>query len=229
MGFCSNCGTQWVETQTFCSKCGKTLPQKRSASDDSSSEDSNSNNVPIHVGEQKSEYTSSTGSSGFVTPDEVMIYSLKNGVALNLISGEGWKKEDAIITNKRLYYNDKTGILSIFRREEIVDLDDISGSKILEIKPIGLIVFAIVEVIVSLLFKPFLDNIDIIGVGIGGFSVFLAFLFATVLVVMYFVLKRSFLQIEYAGGSIRFSVKKYGLDKVRVFQRQIYAIRKENE
>lgn len=30
-------------------------------------------------------------------------------------------------------------------------------------------------------------------------------------------------RIDYAGGSIRFSVKKYGLNNVRVFQRSIFA------
>ena len=43
------------------------------------------------------DYVSTTGASGFVAEDEQIVYSLKNGTALNLISGEGWKKENTAI------------------------------------------------------------------------------------------------------------------------------------
>ena len=41
-------------------------------------------------------------------------------------------------------------------------------------------------------------------------------------IVLFFIVKKSHLRIEYAGGNINFSVKKYGLANVREFQRQIY-------
>lgn len=159
MGFCSNCGAQWVETQTFCAKCGKTLPHKQPTNSNPSAEAGNSGNAKVFVIEGQPEYTSSTGSRGFVSPDEVFRYSLKNGVILNLISGEGWKKEDAIITNKRLYYNGKiiklVGGLSVYRGEAIADLDDITGTKIVEEKPVWRIALAILSLIFGLFILTF--------------------------------------------------------------------------
>ena len=56
---------------------------------------------------------------------------------------------------------------------------------------------------------------------------------AVVLVILFFIKSKSYLRIEYAGGHIGFSVKKYGLNNVRAFQRQIYVekerIRRERQ
>ena len=60
-----------------------------------------------------------------IDKNERLVFSLKNGNLQNIISGEGVKNETALITDKRLYYSNKTGIVNIVSHEEKVDLEDI--------------------------------------------------------------------------------------------------------
>ena len=174
--------------------------------------------VPDAVSVSAPVYTSSTGASGFVNAGEGGFYSLRNGGFINVISGEGFVKEDAILTDKRLYYSARSGILEVTSREEIVNISDITGTKIAEYKPYSFLVFA------ALLFLVFLITMA----NDYSFSPIFAVL-SIILVVLFIFLKKTFLRIEYAGGNIHFSVKKYGLANVRQFQRQIYIAKEKFE
>lgn len=164
---------------------------------------------PVSVG-ASSDYVSSTGATGFVDPSEKAICSLKNGYGLNLIAGEGWKSEDSVITDKRLYYYGDQGIISKVKQEEIVDLEDITGVSITYFRPWIFVIMGALLAIVGLVVKETMLRAVFLGSGFG-FLLFFA------------ILSKAFLKIEYAGGAIRFSVKKYGLNNVRVFQRCIFA------
>ena len=48
---------------------------------------------------------------------------------------------------------------------------------------------------------------------------------ALVLYIAYHLAKKSHLKIEYAGGTIYFSVKKYGKENIRKFQKSIYIVK----
>ena len=86
---CKNCGTQVNDGVKFCTGCGKPISPE------------GANNVVVPSGE----YNFSTGAKGFVDTNENGAYSLRNGLLMNYISGEGFVKEDAVITNRRLYYS----------------------------------------------------------------------------------------------------------------------------
>lgn len=140
-------------------------------------------------------YVSSTGAKGFIEPDEHIICGLKNGIALNLLSGEGFTKEDAVVTNKRLYYNGKVGLfssgssgifngdnaginlaalqqssgsgLSNYRVEEVVDLEDITEVNIVKSTPWGIFIWGVFMSILDIVVDVLSDHAinELIGGG----------------------------------------------------------------
>ena len=197
---CPGCGMDLEDDAKFCIRCGQSLV--------------NSNTPQGKAGS----YTSSTGATGFIGSSEGGSFSLKNGRFMNILSGEGFVKEDAIITDRRLYYSARSGLININSREEVIDIADITGTKITDYKPYSLFILAGIFALAG-----------IIMAGISPIMILLGFLLAIILVAVFFIAKKSHLRIEYAGGNINFSVKKYGLQNVRAFQRQIYIAKEQIE
>jgi hypothetical protein len=184
----------------FCFRCGANMAEVMT----------NGATQPTQTG---AVYTSSTGATGFVGSTEGGSFSLKNGRFMNILSGEGFVKEDAIITDRRLYYSARSGLVNINSREEVVDIADITGTKITDFKPYSLFIYAGLVFLIALILN---------GITHEGWMTMIGLLLAGILVATFFIAKKSHLRIEYAGGNINFSVKKYGLQNVRAFQRQIY-------
>ena len=199
---CSNCGAEIGEETKFCEKCGTPVQEMAGR---------NQEDVVMSEGGKK--YKSSTGAKGFVVENEGGSFSLKNGWTANILAGEGLLREDAIITNKRLYYNYNRGIITKVKKECIVDIDDITGTEITDMQPRGCIVLAILSLLLFIIIGALQGEGSWFGLGI---------VMAVIFTCLYFILKQAFLVIQYAGGSIRFSVKFYGLANVRAFQRRIY-------
>ncbi|MBE6709047.1 MAG: zinc ribbon domain-containing protein [Ruminococcaceae bacterium] len=201
MRICTSCGHNNSDTAAFCALCGNPLVAGPADNSDYTQQndrinfDFSENNV-------------------FVSNDEYVVATLKNGIVNNILSGEGIKTEDAVLTNKRLYYNHKTGIINIHTQEEKVNIKDITGSKIATFNPVGLLILSILLFLVGF-----------IGLFAKEEEVAVAFIPATLLLIVYFIVKKSHLKIEYAGGSIYFSVKKYGQKNIRNFQKCIYAVK----
>ena len=186
--FCSKCGHNNPDGAAFCDACGNKFETGNGAQDANAAAPKNSVN------------------DIFVSPDEYVVATLKNGMVLNVLSGEGLKTEDAIITNKRLYYNHKTGVINVHSQEEKVDIKDITGTKIANFNPLGILIFGGLVILIALIAK-----------------VWAMIPAALVFAVVYFFARKCHLRIEYAGGAIYFSVKKYGLNNVRAFQKAIHA------
>ena len=159
----------------------------------------------------------------FVDPSESAVATLQNGALQNIVSGEGYQDEDAVVTQKRLYYRRKKGILNITHEEDVIDLNDITATKIIARNPYSLLVIAGVLFLFAL--------IGFAGYSrMGNGSISAAFLVGTLVyvlyfVVLFFVLKKKYLLVEYAGGRIFFTVKKYRMENVRSFQQAIYKMK----
>ena len=179
----------------FCLQCGNKLNAEAE-----SAQPANPANPTAAQNDQKN--------NTFVSDDEYVVATLKNGMVLNVISGEGLKTEDAIITNKRLYYNHKTGIVNVRSQEEKVNIKDITGTKIANFNPIGILIIAALAFIVALIAK-----------------VWALIPIALLIAVFFFIARKCHLKIEYAGGAIYFSVKKYGMNNIRAFQKAIYTLK----
>lgn len=220
---CPNCNTQNDDDFAFCNKCGKPLSDSVSnATQETVTPQPNvpQPSAPIQT-MQPIGFVQPTGipqdympngTGRFVSADEFTVATLHNGVAMNLISGEGFRKEDAILSNKRLYYKHKEGILNVKKCEEKVDIKDITGTKITSFSPYGILILAIIATIVGIF----------IAVEEDEEIAFMIFAFAIAAFITFFSLCRKFLKIEYAGGCIRFSVKKYGIHNIQSFQNCIH-------
>ncbi|MGN0389492.1 MAG: hypothetical protein ACI4L2_01665 [Wujia sp.] len=149
--------------------------------------------------------------------DERPVATLRNGMVLNLVSGEGFKNEQAILTDKRMYYNHKKGIINKFSTREIVDVKDITGTKIKDSKPYSLLILALLFPLAALIFE------DIRG------WIYMGLLIAAVIIVVFFFTIKKWLIVEYAGGSIRLSVKKYSMKNIIAFQKAIYKVKENNK
>jgi len=144
-----------------------------------------------------------------VDPSEKAICSLKKGYGLNVVSGEGWKSEASVITDRRLYYYDSQGVVSKIKQEEIIDLEDITGVSITSFRPWLFVIMGVLCIIACFALRQMVVRLCFLGCGV-------------LLLLLFAILSKSFLKIEYDGGSIRFSVKRYGLNNVRVFQYSIF-------
>ena len=190
------------DSSKFCLRCGINLAQV------------------AEEAKPKEPYVSSTGATGFIGTGEGGSFSLKNGRVMNILSGEGFVKEDAIITDKRLYYSARSGLININSKEEVVDVADITGTKIMDYRPYSMFICAGLSLIAGFVAAGVTEDPSFGLIGV---------LLAAVFVAVFFIAKKSHLRIEYAGGNINFSVKKYGLQNVRAFQRQIYIAKEKLE
>ena len=139
-------------------------------------------------------------------------------MVLNLISGEGLKNEQAVLTDKRLYYNHREGLINRISTREIVDAADITGTKITDNKPYSILIVAILILIGSIIGASSADDGSILASGI---------IVAIIFLITFLVLIKKWLLIEYAGGRIRLSVKKYGMNNIIAFQKAIYRVKTE--
>ncbi|MBP5249292.1 MAG: zinc ribbon domain-containing protein [Lachnospiraceae bacterium] len=166
--------------------------------------------------------------NGFISDDEQPVATLKNGWVANVISGEGIMKENAVLTNRRLYYNAKRGLLNIRKYNEKVNVEDITGTKIMGFNPIGVLVLSAIFFILGIVILVMemigqskvlrIDDIVIDMWGMAGIAVGIGLLF----LILFFVARKKRLIIEYAGGSINFSVRRYKMKNVQEFQSAIH-------
>ena len=227
MKICSVCNAQNADDAQFCTSCGQVLTENTQQTNPTTlnkpvyEQPQNSQNQNYNAPNNQMNGNSNvntirpTGNGRFVNADEYTIATLKNGIAMNIISGEGFKNEDAILTNRRLYYNHKDGIINVRKCEEKIDVKDITGTKIVTFSPYGMLILSILM---------FLVGIAISGGVVSIISFTFVFL-SIILIVVFVSLEKKYLKIEYAGGAIHFSVKKYGMQNIQLFQKCIHAVK----
>lgn len=206
MNKCASCGYENLDNATFCASCGKDLTAQNEQPQQTPASEPKADRVNVNP----------SLNSVFVSNDEYVVATLSNGVVDNIITGEGFKTEDAVLTNKRMYYKHKTGIINIHSQVEVVDVKDITGTKILNRNPFGALIFSILMLIAGVIVFIDANRIEILVS---------AALAAVVLLVIYLIARRSHLRIEYAGGAIYFSVKRYRKSNILNFQKSIYAVK----
>ena len=87
-------------------------------------------------------------------------------MVLNLISGEGLKNEQAVLTDERLYYNHREGLINRISTREIVDAADITGTKITDNKPYSILIVAILILIGSIIGASSADDGSILALSL---------------------------------------------------------------
>lgn len=217
---CMQCNTPNVDNATFCRGCGAALPPAVQYNTSSMGQPSVTqpflNPVSFQATPQYNQDITQNkeyGKGQFVSSNEVVVATLSNGFVDNILSGEGFHHEDAVLTDKRLYYNHFSGIINITKMEEKVDVKDITGTKILSINHIGLLILAAIIFFTGVL----LTNI------FGSFAFIIVFSLLSInFIIIYFITLKKHLRIEYAGGYILFSVRRYGMANIQAFQKSIH-------
>ncbi len=154
--------------------------------------------------------------NSFISEDEYVVATLSNRLVSNILSGEGFKTEGAVLTNKRLYYTHKKGILNLRTQEELVNVNNITGSKISNYDPFGILILAVIMWPIGLILTVMYKTVP---------PVLICLVLSCIFLVVYLLKKKSHLRIEYGGGAIFFSVRKYELEDIIHFQNSIYLVK----
>lgn len=201
---CNNCGTQNSDDAQFCVGCGMNF-----YTDNTYTSNQNGQTYPI-----QNIYVPQ-GNGIFVNADEQLVATLKNGRAANILSGEGFRNEDAVITNRRLYYNHTDGLINTKRVERKIDIKDITGTRIEDNQPRMLLILAALMGVIGLF----------TAINGSGEGFMICLLWAVIFGVSYILAVKKHLRIDYAGGYVSFSVKNYSMENVQEFQRCIHALK----
>lgn len=149
----------------------------------------------------------------FVDPREVAVADLKNGYLNNILSGEGLMVENAIVTNRRIYYNKKSGVLVRIEERDKIDVMDVTGIKIARAN--SYVFMAIGAAIALILLILSVESaLKLMGLGLLILGI-----------VIDLIVTKNYLSIEYAGGHIRFSVKKYSMENISQFQEAVFRVK----
>ena len=145
----------------------------------------------------------------FIDEREVAVADLKNGYVNKILSGEGLMEENAIVTNRRIYYNRKSGMLMRIEERDKVNVEDVTGIKIARARSYAWTVIGIIAAVVFIILGQVLAGIATAVVGI----------------IVDLIITKNYLSIEYAGGHVRFSVKKYSMENVSAFQEAVFRVK----
>lgn len=217
--FCASCGRQIPDNSTLCPYCNNSTANVSAYSNNQDySKNSNYSGYSNYVGNSNNVNTSnsfSSNNSQFVSPNEQLVSVLKNGTLDNIITGEGFKKEQAILSTERIYYRHKNGIINLKSTIEIVDVKDITGTKISSVMFLGSLIAGIIFILISFAIFALINS------PIGIF--FLAYGIAAIII--YFATFKKYFIISYAGGNIKFSVRGYSMNTIERFQKEIHSVK----
>lgn len=233
--FCGSCGNELPEGAQFCDKCGamqktgqeQAAPGAGVVQTPFAAEAQGAGNFTAPA-QQASYMEPSKYSKVFVDPDELLQGTLGNGYLENLLFGDV-KRCHALLTDRRVYFQGRFLFENGKRSEwliseEIVDLEDITGTGFIYSKPIGILmtlIYLVIPWIVALMYYVLdlsiffpSDNAPKIGL-IGDVIVLL------ITIVRYILNRKTYFSVEYAGGAIKFNAKIIGVPAVRDFQKQV--------
>lgn len=158
----------------------------------------------------------------FVDDNEEEILTLGNDRVTNFFTGKGILKNKAVLSNKRLYVNEHKGIISYSYTRNIVELDEITGTSILQRNPIWSLVLAGLWLILGFISLTFQE--------IDSAVVFLPCLvLAVAQVVTYLKMWGNWFVVYFAGGKYVFSIKNISLHEVVEFQRAICVMKRQDK
>ena len=154
----------------------------------------------------------------FVEADECPVASLENGVIANMITGEGVKTEGIMITQRRLYYNFDVGVLKKRKENDVIELKDISATKLKSECNWWFVVLSFLNLFAVVI--SFFATNQKRG---ANYQLIVLFAFFTLffLVMYFFSIHKSF-RVEYAGGCISFNLRGYSLNNMLDFQKAIH-------
>ena len=159
-----------------------------------------------------------------ISSDEHVVANLGSSYTQNFFSSGMVRSSYAVVSNKRLYFKGTmmhmTGAgvsrLNKMQISKIVDLADITGTCILTLSNIGLIISAVIAFVFA--------AASLCLVGVSAFfwiGLVLFGLLGGLMIMLYFKLRTKFMCIEYAGGDITFDLSMYRGGECEEFFKQL--------
>lgn len=169
------------------------------------------------------------GDDRLISPQEKVVATLGQGALTSFAAGDGWANQDAILTDKHLYYIHSHGVLTREKHREVVNVNDITGTKIVDYNPLAYLIIGAFFVVLTIfeMIDRYIKSLNAMGMVVSGssFSFFLGLYLGIPFLIMYFVFKKKFLSIEYPGGSIKFKLRRYKMEQVIEFQKAVHRVK----
>lgn len=217
--FCNNCGTYLGESSfsvsffDFWGKLGK-LTQSHSFANTFSL-----NDCTQEKGEKYGQ--------PFISQDKMVQATIGVSYVQSYMSGEGFKRGAAVLTDKRLYYfgqlfTGKGTTVTGFTEDGIVSAEDITFTRFIHRNPVGCLVIGLFIFIYSILSLIIGIADEATGILLTG----LVALFVSIIFFLYYYISRStILEIAFPGGSFMIDSKWYSKASMRDFQHQIHLVK----
>lgn len=163
----------------------------------------------------------------FVSAEEKYISSLGNGYFLNFLSDGAVKKAFAFISDKRVYfrgscYSGQGKNLTISEENRTVDIKDVTGSGFIYKRRIGVLAGIFAALLISL--GGLVSSLVVGPILIGAVCLPL-FISCLIVFINYLKKRKTFFQVQYAGGSIAFDVSYYAKAEIEDFQKQLRRVK----
>lgn len=188
-----------------------------------------SKTAPRNNGEVKiSEQIKTKFNKLFSEPAEQYIASIGNGYIVNFLSGSGFESGFAAISNKRVYFRGKCYYLENGKvkrnfEERVVDLKDVTGTGYTRVDPLYLVAFSFISLLVTILSLIQTESMQTWRV----FLLIIALASYFFFLLRYFLNRRDYFEIAFAGGRIAFDINLYAKSEIDDFQKQL-RIAKDN-
>ncbi len=216
--FCKNCGREIEAGGRFCDNCGTSIEGEALKQQYTPL----TSRAPEYMPTENMSYSQN---SVYVDPEEKTLGKLGNGYVANILANPfgGLKKCNAVLTDKRVYlqgqiFSGGGSKMATEKWEKIVDVDDVTGTGFRYNNPVGIILLGIIFAFMGMFLVMFSNGYRWAYFYAG---IFLAIL-GLVYIILYFVVRKVYFIIEYAGGSIMFDAKSIGVADVQAFQKLIY-------
>jgi len=171
----------------------------------------------------------------FCNHDEHQITTLGTGYIANFISAGSLERAGATLTNRRIYFSGNTfslrsnGTLMSIKEQKIVNLRDVTGVGYKLFSPIHYAIAAIAALLLGIMGMTL--TMQEVRSGwqvttqvsiIGGISITTGIIAFIVLLVTFYVSRKTLLTIEYAGGNISFDARWLQSNEQDIFIRNIH-------
>ncbi len=165
----------------------------------------------------------------FSSPTESLVCILGNNLAESFLANGILSNGFAILSDKRVYFKGKcysrTGKnFTKTTEERIVDVKDVTGTGFIHYKPLGRLIFGFILIASALMSIPAATEGESFS-DFAGMYLASALLVGIIMVVSYFINRRSLFEISFAGGAIAFNTVFLNSEETQVFQRNIRLVK----
>ncbi|MBO4687621.1 MAG: zinc ribbon domain-containing protein [Clostridiales bacterium] len=226
---CPACGRLGLEGSDFCGECGNRLVEAPASPVPAAVPQ-----VSAQTGVPQTNTVLNKRDARVISTEEKSGFSLKNGYISHMVTAGELIKDDALITEKRLYYNQTQWTLFSKKTVETrLDVEDISATTLVHNNPWNFVALAVLSLIVFVIDiilaqnKVWDDLPSIASVSI----MFTPLILMVVFLVLWLYFRQSYFKVEYASGNgkgndssgvLVIPVRFYGIERIREFQKQIY-------